>query len=533
MKTRFGALVVGVGLAAAGMMAAPLAPAQAETPADTLVMAMNIDDIVSLDPAETFELVGGEVNANVYDRITVFDPVQQQLVGGVAERWDISDDGHVITLHVRPGMTFHSGNPITAADVAFSLTRVIKLNKTPTFILSQLGWTADNVDDLLTATDDMTVRLEIPETLAPTLVLNCLSAGIGSVVDMQVALANEVDGDLGHEWLKTNSAASGPFALRSWKPNESVILEANPDYHQGASTIERVILRHVPEPGSQRLLVEKGDADIARNLTPDQIAGLEGNDEVVIQTDPKALVIYLQANMKDPILSKPKVREALRYLVDYQGMADSFLRGQFKVHQSFWPSGFFASLTETPFALDVEKAKALLAEAGHGDGFAVEMDAFVPYIDMAQAIQETMGQAGIDVSILQAESKAVYTKHRARQHQMILSHWSPDYLDPHSNADAFSSNPDNSEEAKLTGVIAWRGSWDTPENTELTAAARQEGDPGKREEMYLQLQKNVQQDSPFVFMFQATAQSARRANVDGFLSGPSFDLVFYREVTKG
>jgi peptide/nickel transport system substrate-binding protein len=528
MRKWLGTLALVVGAA----VAAPIA--QAETPASTLVMAMNIDDIISLDPAETFELVGGEVNANVYDRITVHEPGQEELSGGVAETWDIADDGHTIILHLRQGLTFHSGNKITADDVVFSLTRVIKLNKTPTFILSQLGWTPDNVDQMVTAKDPQTVELKVPEKLAPTLVLNCLSAGVGSVVDKQVALAHEANGDLGHEWLKTNSAASGPFVLKSWKPNESVILEATSTSRYGKPGVERVIIRHVPEPGAQRLLIEKGDADIARNLSADQIAGLQGNKDVVIQTDPKALSIYLQVNMRDPILSKPKVREALRYLVDYQGMVNSFLRGQFIVHQSFWPSGFFASLSDNPFSLDVAKAKTLLAEAGYPDGFEVKLDAFnsSPYIDMAQAIQASMAEAGIKISILQAEKKAVYAKHRARNQQMILTHWSPDYLDPNSNADAFASNPDNRDEAKLTGVIAWRGAWDTPENTALTAAARQELDPEKRKEMYLTLQRNLEQDSPYVFMFQGVEQSALRANVKGFISGPSFDLVFYREVTK-
>ena len=230
--------------------------------------------------------------------------------------------------------------------------------------------------------------------------LNCLAAGVGSVVDQKLTMEHEADGDIGYEWLKTNSAASGSFSLRSWKPNESVTLEAQ-DSRYGKPAMERVIVRHVPEPGAQRLLIEKGDADIARNLTTDQIAGLEGSDEIRIQTDPKALSIYLQINMRDPILSEPKVREALRYLVDYQGMVDLFLKGQFIVHQSFWPSGFYASLTDNPFSLDVAKAKELLAEAGHGDGFKVEMDAFntSPYVDMAQAIQATMAQAGIDISI--------------------------------------------------------------------------------------------------------------------------------------
>ena len=308
MNRLLGALTCVVALLAAFPVA------RAETPDSTLVMAMNIDDIISLDPAETFELVGGEVIANVYDRITVYEPgAVVELTGGVAESWDVADDGHTIILHVRPDQTFHSGNPVTAADVVFSLTRVIKLNKTPSFIFSQFGWTPENVDQMVSATDDMTVELKIPESLAPTLVLNCLAAGVGSVVDHKVALEHESNGDLGYEWLKTNSAGSGPFTLRSWKPNESVILEAYADSRFGAPAMERVILRHVPEPGAQRLLIEKGDADIARNLTADQIAGLEGNDDIVIQTDPKATMIYLQVSMRDPVLSKPKVREALRY----------------------------------------------------------------------------------------------------------------------------------------------------------------------------------------------------------------------------
>jgi peptide/nickel transport system substrate-binding protein len=97
-----------------------------ETPASTLVIAMNIDDIISLDPAETFEIVSGEVNANVYDRITVHEPGEETLSGGVAKSWDVANNGHTVTLHVRPGLTFHSGNAVTADDVVWSLAWVIK-----------------------------------------------------------------------------------------------------------------------------------------------------------------------------------------------------------------------------------------------------------------------------------------------------------------------------------------------------------------------------------------------------------------------
>ena len=130
------------------------APVLAGTPSDTLVMAKNIDDIITLDPAEVFEFTGGEVIANIYDRVMMFEAEDlATLVGGAAESYAISDDGKTITLKLRPNQWFHSGNLMTAEDMAFSLQRVIKLNKTPSFIFTQFGWDADNVDSLVTAPD--------------------------------------------------------------------------------------------------------------------------------------------------------------------------------------------------------------------------------------------------------------------------------------------------------------------------------------------------------------------------------------------
>jgi peptide/nickel transport system substrate-binding protein len=514
---------IGIGIAAAaGLLAAGLVPAgHAATPADTLVIAKNIDDIITLDPAEVFELSGGEMINQLYDRIMVYEAEDTAtLVGGVAESYAVSDDGRTITLKIRPGLTFHSGNPVRAEDVAFSLQRVIQLNLTPAFILTQLGWSSDNVADMVKAPDEQTVELTIGEDFAPTFVLNCLSAGIGSVVDKELVLANEQDGDLGHDWLKTHSAGSGAFQLRGWKPSESVTMEANPEHRFGAPAMRRVIVRHVPEPSAQRLLLEKGDIDIARNLSPDQIESIAGSAELVVEAFPKADIHYLGLNQKDERLANPKVREALRWLVDYQGMADTFLRGQYQVHQA-------------PFHLDVAKAKGLLAEAGYPDGFEVEMDApnTSPWNEVSQAIQATMGEAGVEVSIVPGEQKQVITKYRARNHQIVLLYWSPDYMDPHSNADTYARNPDNADDAQ-SKPLAWRNSWEIPELTQMTDAAVRERDADRRKDMYLELQKIVQADSPFVIMFQNTEQVARRANVEGFVSGPTFDTVFYRNVIK-
>jgi peptide/nickel transport system substrate-binding protein len=528
---RFTKLLFAAGLLGVAWLAEPTL---AETPKDTLVIAKQIDDIITLDPAEVFEFTGGEVIANVYDRIMTYEAEDTlTLVPGVAESHSVSDDGKTVTLKIRPGQTFHSGNPLTAEDVAFSVQRVIILNKTPAFIFTQLGWTPENVKDLVKVRDDLTVDLTITEDFAPSFVLNCLSAGVGSVVDKKLVLEHEKDGDLGYAWLKLNSAGSGPFVLKGWTPNESVVLEANPKDRHGAPGVKRVVIRHVPEPAAQRLVLEKGDVDVARNLTADQIQGIAGNPDLIVEDFPKADLHYLALNQKDERLAKPQVRQAIRWLIDYQGMTDSFLKGRFKVHQAFWPSGFYASLTDTPFKLDVPKAKQLLAEAGYPDGFEVELDASnsSPFSDIAQAVQATMGQAGIKAKIVPGEQKQVITKYRARQHQILLLYWSPDYMDPHSNADSFARNPDNSDNAQ-SKPLAWRNAWEIPELTKETDAAARERDLEKRKQMYLDIQKKVQEDSPFVIMFQNTEQVAHHKNVKSFVSGPTFDTVYYRLVTK-
>lgn len=510
------------------------AASHAATPKDTLVMAKDVSDLITLDPAEVFELSGGEVIANIYDRLMMYEPEDlTKLVGGVAESWDVSADGKTITFSLRKGQTFHSGNPVTAEDVVFSLRRVVKLNKTPAFIVTQFGWTADNVDDLVVVDGDK-AKITITEEFSPGLVLNALSAGIASVVDKKLVLSHEKEGDLGYGWLKTNSAGSGAFSLKTWKANELVTLEAHSKYRHGAPGVKRVIIRHVAEPSSQRLLVEKGDVDMARNLTPDQIKGVEGNSKLAVTSDPKGALVYMAANAAHPILGDPKVSRAIRYLVDYKGMANSFLAGQFVVHQAAWPGGLWGALEETPYSLNVDKAKALLAEAGHAKGFSIRIDTLnaSPFPEIAQSIQATLAKGGIKSEIVTAEGKTLWPMYRARKHELILARWSPDYTDPHSNIDAFANNPDNRLEAKLTGVLAWRNAWQDEKTNMAVVAARNELNVGKREKMYHDIQRGLQENSPYTVMFQQTEQTVRLQNVKGFVSGSNFDLVFYRNVTK-
>ncbi len=154
MQNRFPlrALLLASAVSLAAPMTLTVTAAQAETPADTLVIAHQIDDIISLDPGQSFEFSGQDVVHSLYDRLVDFDPLDLNagIKPSLAESWEVSEDGKTITLTMREGVTFQSGNPVRAEDAAWSLQRAVKLNKSPAFILNQFGFTAENVDERVT-----------------------------------------------------------------------------------------------------------------------------------------------------------------------------------------------------------------------------------------------------------------------------------------------------------------------------------------------------------------------------------------------
>ncbi len=519
---------------ASTMIALMATAAYAQTPRDTVVMAKQIDDIISLDPAEAFEFSGVEVGANVYDKLITVDVARNNaLIGDLAESWTVSADNLTYTFKLRSGVKFHSGNPLTAADVVYSFQRAVTLNKSPGFILTQFGFDKDNVLQKVKAVNDTTVEITVSKPFAPTFFLNCLTSGVASIVDSKLVMANAKDGDFGNGWLKLNSAGSGAYSVRAYRPNEQYALEANPNWYKGAPKNRRVIVRHVAEPASQRLLLEKGDIDVARNLSKDQLAAVREKADISLVQGDKGYILYLGLNTKNPNFAKPEVREALKWLVDYDSIERNIVAGTYKPHESFLPQGFLGAITDKPYKFDPAKAKELLAKAGLPNGFSVTMDvrSTAPITDIAQAIQANWAQAGVKLELIPGDGKQTLTKYRARTHDIYIGQWGPDYLDPHTNAETFAINENNGEDAK-SKTLAWRNAWDIPEMTKITQAAVLESDAGKRAATYGALQREHQKISPFVIMFQQVEVSAQRKNVSGWVIGPTSDTNLYAPIVK-
>ncbi|MCW3473290.1 ABC transporter substrate-binding protein [Limobrevibacterium gyesilva] len=521
-------------LAAASAAVVPLPrAAQAETPDNAVVMATRIDDAASFDPAEAYEYTTGEVAANCYQRLVrPADADASQIVGDLAESWEVSPDGRTFTFRLKPGCRFASGNAVTADDVAFSLRRAVVLAKSPVFILTQIGLTADNVETRVRAVNPQTLEIECGEAVAPTFFLYSISAGIGGVVERAVVVAHAQGNDLGNAWLKQNTAGSGPFLMRSWRASESITLDANP-HAVTPPRIRRVVIRHLPEPATQLLTLQRRDVDIARRLGTEELGRADTDKDLRITSSPKASLLYVGLSQRHPALARPEVRQAIKTAIDYDAIQKNLVRRTYVVHQSHQPKGFPSALDERPFSRRLDHARALMRQAGFADGFEATLDyiSASPFADLAQAIQGNLADIGIRVRMMPGEGRQVLSRYRARQTDMVLTRWGSDFLDPHNNVDFVLFNPDNTENSR-TRNAAWRNGFQDAEVNRKILAAKVEPNPEKRLDAYRELQRYDWEHGPNVWLLQEVETTVTNRRTSGLHVGLLFDGTQYRQLQK-
>ncbi len=500
-------------------VAAPLswtvafAQAPKEAVKDSAVMAMRIDGIASLDPAEAADAAACEIGANCYETLLAPDGTDPAKFNGIlASHWEVAGDGVTYTFYLREDRKFASGAQVTAADAAWSLQRVLTLDKSPAALLNQFGFSKDNAGARIKALDDHTLVMQIDEARAPGFLFACLSANVGGVVEKAVALGHAQGNDLGNGWLKSATAGSNTWTVRSWKAADSVVLEAAPE---AASKLKRLVIRHVAEPAAQWQMLQKGEADIARDLGPEQLKAARGRPDVSVTAKSRAVLDYLALNQAMPELAHPDVASAMKWAIDYDAFAQPDVA---QPRQAFLPEGFPGAVNESPFHKDVDKAKALMKQAKLESGFTVTLDHPAAAGAVAGKIQAEFAEIGIAVHLLPGDPAQIRAKVEARQHQLALLQWTSAYLDPQANARAFCMNDDNSDKS-TNHTIAWCSGWQDKDLAGRAQDAVTELDVGKRMEAYGQLQKDFLQRTPFIILQQDVATVAIRKAAIGFELG--------------
>jgi len=494
------------------------APAATEAPIsveNTLSISSNISDLITLDPAVVYEYSGILVTHNVYQTLVTFEGADMQTIKpSLADSWETTDasDHWELTFKLHPGNTFASGNPITADDVVYSFSRVFALNGPPAFLLTDVaGITADSV----TAVDPETVQINLPKTASPGAFLAILTNTIASVVDSKVVQENE-GGDNGSTWLLDHSAGSGAYVVDHWTQEVEVLLTANPNFNGDQPALTSVLISHVPESSNQLTALQNGDADIALNLTAEQLATLSGDATSVKGEDLR--LFYLGMNVGVEPLDKVEVREALRMAIDYDGIVNDLLSGNAQKVQTIIPSPMFGYNGDAPFQQNIEGAKAKLEEAGVSD---VSLEMLIPdgaapggvqWSDLAAKLQSDWDQAGITVTIKQVTFAELLDAYRAQGAQLALLYWGPDFADPDTNVTPFTSYEAHS--------IAWRNAWDDPDIAAKSKDAALMTDAAEREAAYKEITEYVLHNGPYAVLYQPAALFGVRNTVQGFEWNP-------------
>ncbi|WP_159226421.1 ABC transporter substrate-binding protein [Pantoea sp. 18059] len=510
---------------------------QAKTPDDQLIVGMNMNNLLTLDPAAMTgnEVVG--IVVNLYDGLVELNPQQlTEVRPALAERWSVSPDNRTLTFHLRDNVRFHSGNPLTSADAVWSMRRVLHLNLAQASVWKSYGFSRDNVDQMITAPDDRTLVITLPRPNDPQLVIYSLAA-LGSMVvlDSKTVQQHEVDGDWGNRWLTTHEAGSGPFRLDVWQAKDVLRMSRATDYWRGEAKMSRVVFRHLQESQTLRLMMEKGDLDIASNMAIPDVRALRHDPDLTIDAVRKGTIYYLAMSMKDPHFDNIKVREAVRYLVDYQGINKSLMTGYGELHQRPIQAGMPATLPNPGYRLDVPRARALLAEAGYPDGFDTTLRVLAdqPFLNIAIAVQSTLLQGGIRAKIITGTGNQIYGAMRDRQFSLLVGRGGSGVEPhPHSSLRALVYNPNNADSARLTNFQGWRTGFYDAQLNSMIDQALVERDKTRQQQAYYAIQQRYDQLVPALMPISQMLDSVVVSNrVQAYQPHPSA-TTFLRDVWK-
>ena len=455
---------------AATLTMSGIAPVIAEE-SRTLTVAWDTD-IDTLDPA-SFKSIGGyTIQANIYDSPLMWkvDPVPGkpglaqskpgEFEGGIAESWSLEKDGATLVLNVRKGVTFPSGKPVNAAVVKYLFDRGLQSPGYMRILFPRL--LRITKPEQIEVRDDYTVALNMPAPSPMTLDTMCLINN--ALLDPDEVKANATTEDpWATAWLKRNAAGLGPYKLVKNEPAVEIVIEAQKDHwRKPAPFFERVVFKFVPNEADRVLLLKRKAVDMVvgrPGLSPRNVKSLEGEQGLKIVTVPDTTCHWLCMNSQKEPFNNPKVRQAINYAIPIQAIIPNVLFGYGAEMKSPVPSltpGYDPSIS--PYKYNIEKAKALMAEAGLGKTpIPVDLAIRVGWQPHEQAsvwLQTELEKIGFKVNIVK-ETDATFRQVASKgDHQLSIESWQSWINDPlyhlffnfHSTAKgtntAFYSNPE-------------------------------------------------------------------------------------------
>ena len=462
----------------------------------TITMSLADQDVTSFDPPVPPDNMSIWTMLLFYEQLIRVAPDGLTLEPGLAESWEVSDDGQTYTFQVREAQ-FHDGTPFTAEDAAYCIDRAAKAEGTPwQFIISVVESTE--------APDPRTCVINLKSPWAPFEAdLAMFSASIFPKA------AHEEQGDA----LFENPIGTGPFRFVSRTPDVEVVLEKNPDYWQeGVPYLDGLTFKVLTDSNARVLQLQGGELDIATLVPYNQLEIFRADAAYTVYPENVARIDIISMNNQRAPFDDKALRQAINYAVNKEAIIQNVLFGNGEMATSFLPKmpGRDESLPGYPY--DLEKAKALVAESNSADGFAGAItingaDAIQSQI--AQLVAADLSQIGGDITIDSVDGNTLLERlFTTFDFDLCLAYYTTDIIDP--------------DELASFAVLGEGGSgamgtqYDNPEVNALILEAQQETDPDARQELYNEIQARHLDDAPYIFLYYPGGSAVSHAYVKNF-----------------
>ena len=429
------------------------------------------------------------------------------IVPQLAETWEVSDDGTEYTFHLRDDVIFHNGELFNADAVVFNWERVVNSD-----FENAYHWkTATAVEKV----DEYTVKITLEE---PDVLF------LATVADNWAMIPPGYFEEVGQGGFNEHPMGTGPFKFVEWAKGDHITMEANTDYWRGMPKIATVIFRPIPESATRVAAIQTGEVDIVTRLSSEEAQSLLGVENVKIIKYPVARIFYIAFNNLSTGLDQPtmdaQVRQAMNYAVDVDIIIDALFDGFAEPAAGYVASGELGHGAVEPFGYDPDKAMELLAEAGYPDGFAMDMacpaGAYTHFEEVCEAVAGFLGEVGIDITLEVMESGQYWDLEANKELPPLFGDsWSA------TGGEAY---------RRLTGALggmdASYSAWFDAEISALLQEIQATPDQDERAALYGELQVYMQEDPPFIYLYQPVAFEAINTRVQGYNPFPAetYDL---------
>ncbi len=473
------------------------AGAQEESEEEVLRVALNASPN-TIEPATGDTRQASNVAWSIFDSLVWLND-DGKIVPSLASSWTVSEDGKVYTFKLREDVQFHNGYEFTADDVIFTWERGQG---------SDITYREDfKVVKDIQKVDKYTVKVVLDKPNSMMLLQMNEHWGI---------LSKKYHEEVGEQGYLQNPVGTGPFKFVEWNKGDRIVLEANENYWESAyPKVDKVVFRPIPESATRIAALKNNDIDIISRLGPEQADSIEGQEGVELISYPKDRVYYIAFNNMTTGVGTPienqKVRQAMSYAIDYQAIIDNIFNGKAERVAGFVvPGNLGYDPSIEPYPYDPEKAKELLSEAGYPDGFEIDMagpsDTYINFEQVLQAVVGYWGEVGIDVNLEFMESGKYWNLEAKRQLPPLFGDsWSS------STGEAF---------PRLIGSVGGKdasyAAWFDQKLVDMVEEVKLTPDQNERAKVYTRILEYMNEDPPFIYLYQPLAFEAARERVQNY-----------------